>query len=204
MRGLQEQTLRQGNKGHADLRCVPEWLSQDLHRTDLDLTCRTRVVCCSACLVPGTRIDLFVKFGRTRQGKRSRSAIVRSINEKSHLKKVELEVEGLPGTDSYDLTQVAWKLPAHDEHHVFSVDVSGKTVILSLSEPKSFKAVLKIKDDSIRERGRMATADEWNGLQETGVYKLVKRPSGSKCIPIVWVLKIKAPKLGEQLGRFKD
>ena len=160
--------------------------------------------CCSACLVPGTRIDLFVKFGRTRHGKRSRSAIVRSINQKSHLMKVELEVEGLPGTDSYDLTQVAWKLPAHDEHHVFSVDVSGTTVISSLSEPESFKAVLKIKDDSIRERGRMATADEWNGLQETGVYKLVKRPSGIKCIPIAWVLKIEAPKLGEQLGRFKD
>jgi hypothetical protein len=159
--------------------------------------------CCSACLVPGTRIDLFVKFGRTRHGKRSRSAIVRSINQKSHLKKVELEVEGLPGTDSYDLTQVAWKLPAHDEHHVFSVDVSGKTIISSLSEPKSYKAVLKIKDDFIRERWLKAMADEWNGLKEAGVYKLVERPSGIKCIPIVWVLKIKAPKLGEQLGRFK-
>jgi hypothetical protein len=43
VRGLQEQTLRQGNKGHAYLRCVPERLSQDLHRPDLDLTCRTRV-----------------------------------------------------------------------------------------------------------------------------------------------------------------
>jgi hypothetical protein len=154
-------------------------------------------------LVPGTRIDLFVKFGRTRHGKRSRSAIVRSINQKSHLKKVELEVEGLPGTDSYDLTQVAWKLPAHDEHHIFSVDVSGKTIISSLTEPKSYKAVLKIKDDFIRERWLKAMADEWNGLKEAGVYKLVERPSGIKCIPIVWVLKIKAPKLGEQLGRFK-
>ena len=133
--------------------------------------------CCSACLVPGTKIDLFVKFGRTRHGNRSRSAIVRSINQKSHLKKVELEVEGLPGTDSYDLTQVAWKLPAHDEHHVFSVDVSGKTVSSSLSEPKSYKAVLKIEDDFIRERWRMAMADEWNGLKEAGVYKLVERPS---------------------------
>jgi hypothetical protein len=50
---------------------------------------------------------------------------------------VELEVKGLPGTDSYDLTQVAWKLPVTNEHHVFSVDVSGKTVISSLTEPKS-------------------------------------------------------------------
>jgi hypothetical protein len=39
-------------------------------------------------------------------------------------------------------------------------------------------------------------ADEWNGLKEAGVYKLVERASGIKCIPIVWVLKIKAPKLG--------
>ena len=64
--------------------------------------------------------------------------------------------------------------------------------------------MLKIKDDFIRERWLKAMADEWNGLKEAGVSKLAERPSGIKCIPIcVWVLKIKAPKLGEQLGRFK-
>ncbi len=43
--------------------------------------------------------------------------------------------------------------------------------------------MLKIKDDFIRERWLKAMADEWNGLKEAGVYKLVERPSGIKCIP---------------------
>jgi hypothetical protein len=35
---------------------------------------------------------------------------------------------------------------------------------------------------------------EMEGLKNAQVYKLVDRPSGVKCIPLVWVFKIKQPK----------
>ena len=42
-----------------------------------------------------------------------------------------------------------------------------------------------------------------DGIKQQGVYKLVDRPAGVKCIPLIWVFKIKQPKAGELIGRFK-
>jgi hypothetical protein len=44
------------------------------------------------------------------------------------------------------------------------------------------------------------------GIKEAHTYKLVDRPSGVRCIPVVWVFKIKQPLpvAGETVGKFKS
>jgi hypothetical protein len=72
-----------------------------------------------------------------------------------------------------------------------------------LKEPKSWKAIQKIEDPVIRQRWNDACDAEMRGIKEAHTYKLVDRPSGVRCIPLVWVFKIKQPLAGETIGRFK-
>jgi hypothetical protein len=72
-----------------------------------------------------------------------------------------------------------------------------------LKEPKSWKAIQRIDDPLIRQRWNDACDAEIKGIREANTYKLVDRPSGVRCIPLVWVFKIKQPKVGETIGKFK-
>ncbi len=76
---------------------------------------------------------------------------------------------------------------------------------MALKEPKSWKAIQKVEDSTIRAKWNQACKDEIEGLKKANVYKLVDRQFGVKCIPLVWVFKIKQPKIrvGEEIGRFK-
>ncbi len=77
--------------------------------------------------------------------------------------------------------------------------------IVMLKEPKSWKAIQRIDDPVIRQRWNDACDAEIQvrGRREANTYKLADRPSGVRCIPLVWGFKIKQPKVGETIGKFK-
>jgi hypothetical protein len=130
------------------------------------------------------------------------TATVLNINQTSKFKKVEVAYENLSGTQSVDLTKTRWRLPGPaEEEGVFYINELNELVMLK--EPKSWKAIQRIPDKIIREKWEAACKAEMDGIRQQGVYKLVDRPAGVKCIPLIWVFKIKQPKAGELIGRFK-
>jgi hypothetical protein len=77
--------------------------------------------------------------------------------------------------------------------------------IVMLEEPKSWKAIQRISDEAIRNHWNEACDAEIHGLKGANVYKLVNpsRPSGVRCIPLVWVFKTKQARACEEIGCFK-
>jgi hypothetical protein len=163
--------------------------------------------CCSKCLgdKPNTVIEILKKSSANpKKARRNEfvSATVVHINQTSKFGKVQVAFEGELGTREVDLRKTRWRLPGYmTEEAVYYINELNELV--ALKEPKSWKAIQKIEDLAIRAKWNQACKDEIEGLKKANLYKLVDRPSGVKCIPMVWVFKIKQPKIGEEIGRFK-
>ena len=162
--------------------------------------------CCSKCLgkEPNTVIEIKrVTTTNRKQSKRSDfvTATVVNINQTSKFGKVQVQYAGEAGTRSVNLCTTRWRLPGVSEEGICYINELNEIVMLK--EPKSWKAIQRIDDPIIREKWNEACRAEIQGLREANTYKLVDRPSGVRCIPLVWVFKIKKPKAGEDIGRFK-
>ena len=138
-----------------------------------------------------------------KQSKRSDfvTATVVNINQTSKFGKVQVQYAGEAGTRSVNLCTTRWRLPGVSEEGICYINELNEIVMLK--EPKSWKAIQRIDDPIIREKWNEACRAEIQGLREANTYKLVDRPSGVRYIPLVWVFKIKQPKVGEAIGRFK-
>jgi hypothetical protein len=162
--------------------------------------------CCSKCLgkEPNTIIEIKRATSTNRkQSKRTSfvTATVLNINQTSKFGKVQVQFAGEAGTRSVNLCNTRWRLPGNNEEGVCYFNELNEIVMLK--EPKSWKAIQKIEDPVIRQRWNDACDAEMRGIKEAHTYKLVDRPSGVRCIPLVWVFKIKQPLAGETIGRFK-
>ena len=163
--------------------------------------------CCSKCLgdKPNTVIEILKKpSANPKKARRNEfvSATVVHINQTSKFGRVQVAYEGELGTREVDLRKIRWRLPGYmTAEAVYYVNELNELV--ALKEPRSWKAIQKIDDLAIRAKWNQACKDEVDGLKKANLYKLVDRPSGVKCIPMVWVFKIKQPKVGEEIGRFK-
>ena len=162
--------------------------------------------CCSKCLgkEPNTIIEL--KQAVSTNPKKSKrlkfvTARVVHINQVSKFGKVEVAIDGVAGTRSVNLCTTPWRLPGLVEEGICYINELNEMVMLK--EPKSWKESQRISDKTIRDRWNAACDAEIQGLKDANVYKLVNRPSGVRCIPLVWVFKIKQAKAGEEIGRFK-
>ena len=136
-----------------------------------------------------------------KQSKRSDfvTATVVNINQTSKFGKVQVQYAGEAGTRSVNLCTTRWRLPGVSEEGICYINELNEIVMLK--EPKSWKAIQRIDDPIIREKWNEACRAEIQGLREGNTYKLVDRPSGVRYIPLVWVFKIKQPKVGEAIGR---
>ena len=162
--------------------------------------------CCSKCL--GKEPNTIIEIKRTTSSNRKQSkrtsfvtATVLNINQTSKFGKVQVQFADETGTRSVNLCNTRWRLPGNNEEGVCYFNELNEIVMLK--EPKSWKAIQKIEDPVIRQRWNDACDAEMRGIKEAHTYKLVDRPSGVRCIPLVWVFKIKQPLAGETIGRFK-
>ena len=162
--------------------------------------------CCSKCLGKEPNTVIEIKRATTTNRKQSKrsdfvTATVVNINQTSKFGKVQVQYAGEAGTRSVNLCTTRWRLPGVSEEGICYINELNEIVMLK--EPKSWKAIQRIDDPIIREKWNEACRAEIQGLREANTYKLVDRPSGVRCIPLVWVFKIKQPKAGEDIGRFK-
>ena len=147
-------------------------------------------------------IKLTTSYNR-KQTKRTSfvTATVLDINQTSKFGKVQVQFANEVGTRSVNLSKTRWRLPGTCEEGICYINDDDE--IIMLKEPKSWKAIQRIDDPVIRQRWNDACDAEIRGIREANTYKLVDRPSGVRCIPLVWVFKIKQPKVGETIGKFK-
>ena len=162
--------------------------------------------CCSKCLGKESNTVIEIKQNVSTNPKKSKrqkfvTARVVHINQVSKFSKVEVAIEGIAGTRSVNLCTTRWRLPGLVEDGMCYINELNEMVMLK--EPKSWKEIQRIGDATIRDRWNAACDAEIQGLKDANVYRLVDRPSGVRCIPLVWVFKIKQPKAGEDIGRFK-
>jgi len=163
--------------------------------------------CCSKCMgaTPKLVIDIARVHANPKKAKgklKFVQATVVHIGQVSKFTKVEVAFDGEKGTRSVNLCTTRWRLSGvNNDEGICYINDSNDIVILK--EPKSWKAIQRIEDPVIRQMWNDACKLEMEGLKNAQVYKLVDRPSGVKCIPLVWVFKIKQPKIGETIGRFK-
>ena len=162
--------------------------------------------CCSKCL--GKEPNTIIEIKRTTSSNRKQSkrtsfvtATVLNVNQTSKFGKVQVQFADEAGSRSVNLCNTRWRLPGNNEEGVCYFNELNEIVMLK--EPKSWKAIQKIEDPFIRQRWNDACDAEMRGIKEAHTYKLVDRPSGVRCIPLVWVFKIKQPLAGETIGRFK-
>ena len=162
--------------------------------------------CCSKCLGKEPNITIEIKRTTTSNRKQSKrtsfvTAKVLNINQTSKFSKVQVQFADEAGSRSVNLCNTRWRLPGTSEEGICYFNEQNEIVILK--EPKSWKAIQKIEDPIIRQRWNDACDAEMRGIKEAHTYKLVDRPSGVRCIPLVWVFKIKQPLAGETIGKFK-
>ena len=162
--------------------------------------------CCSKCL--GKDPNTVIEIRRTTTSNRKQSkrtnfvtATVLNINQTSKFGKVQVQFADEAGSRSVNLCKTRWRLPGNCEEGICYINELNEIVMLK--EPKSWKAIQKIDDPVIRQRWNDACDAEIRGIKEANTYKLVDRPSGVRCIPLVWVFKIKQPLPGETIGKFK-
>ena len=152
---------------------------------------------------PNTVTVIEIKRATTTNRKQSKrsdfvTATVVKINQSSKFGKVQVQYTGEAGTRPVNLCTTRWRLPGVSEEGVCYINELNEIVMLK--EPKSWKAIQRIDDPIIREKWNEASScrAEIQGLREANTYKLVDRPSGVRCIPLVchqWVFKIKQPRL---------
>jgi hypothetical protein len=162
--------------------------------------------CCSKCLGKEPNTTIEIKRTTTSNRKQSKrtsfvTARVLNINQTSKFSKVQVQFADETGSRSVNLCNTRWRLPGTSEEGVCYFNEVNEIVMLK--EPKSWKAIQKIEDPIIRQRWNDACDAEVRGIKEANTYLLVDRPSGVRCIPLVWVFKIKQPLAGETIGKFK-